>query len=260
MGGTNIMQVTYTYRETSKMTERPTVLVPIKVLEGESIPDGIPDLLSGAHVFLLGYHIVPEQTATGQAQMQFEERASNRLDKFQELFETAGATVEHRLVFTHEGQKTIDRMIYEHECEAVLVPSATADVSDVLVAVRGTVGIDRIARVVAALFAGRDIGITLVHILQHDETDDDAKLLLEGFTTNLEDLGVDPAKIEYRVLHDDKPIDALVDAAESYDAIIMGESDPSLVTFVFGLRAEQVAERFLGPVLIVQRERAELSD
>lgn len=242
------------------MTERPTVLVPIKVLEGESIPDGIPDLLSGAHVFLLGYHIVPEQTATGQAQMQFEERASNRLDKFQELFETAGATVEHRLVFTHEEQKTIDRMIYEHECEAVLVPSATADVSDVLVAVRGTVGIDRIARVVAALFAGREIGITLVHILQHDETDDDAKLLLEGLTTNLEDLGVDPANIEYRVLHDDKPIDALVDAAESYDAIIMGESDPSLVTFVFGLRAEQVAERFLGPVLIVQRERAELSD
>lgn len=39
----------------------------------------------------------------------------------------------------------------------------------------------------------------------------------------------------------------------------MGESDPGVVTFFFGMPAEQVADRFLGPVLVVQRE-AEGSD
>jgi hypothetical protein len=34
----------------------------------------------------------------------------------------------------------------------------------------------------------------------------------------------------------------------------MGETDPSLATFVFGMPADQVADRFLGPVLVVQRE------
>jgi len=49
-------------------------------------------------------------------------------------------------------------------------------------------------------------------------------------------------------------MDAIVDAADEFDAVVMGESDPSLATFVFGLRSEQVAEQFLGPVLVVQRE------
>ncbi|MFW6384989.1 MAG: universal stress protein, partial [Halodesulfurarchaeum sp.] len=48
------------------MTDRPNVLVPIRVLEGESIPEGVPELLANAHVVLLGYHVVPDQTAAGQ--------------------------------------------------------------------------------------------------------------------------------------------------------------------------------------------------
>ncbi|MEF8814023.1 MAG: hypothetical protein V5A55_09425 [Halovenus sp.] len=38
----------------------------------------------------------------------------------------------------------------------------------------------------------------------------------------------------------------------NYDAIVMGESDPSVKTLLFGTRAEQVAEQFLGPVFVIQ--------
>ncbi len=62
------------------MTDRPSVLVPLRVLEGESVPEGVPDLLGDAHVVLLGYHVLPEQTAPGQARMQFEDRAMERLE------------------------------------------------------------------------------------------------------------------------------------------------------------------------------------
>ncbi|WP_225334398.1 universal stress protein [Halomicrobium urmianum] len=238
------------------MTDRPSVLVPIRVLEGESIPEGVPELLATAHVVLLGYHVVPDQTATGQAQMQFEDRATDRLDEYETIFEDAGATVEHRLVFTHDGQKTIDRTITEHDCLAVLVPNATGPVDDVLVAVRGAVGIDRLARVVAGVFGGTGASVTLYHVAEADESDEDVGMVLDGLADRLADLGVDASTVETRVERDRDPLDAIADAADAFDAVVMGETDPSLATFVFGMPADQVADRFLGPVLVVQREPA----
>jgi nucleotide-binding universal stress UspA family protein len=237
------------------MTDRPSILVPIRVLEGESVPEGVPDLLANAHVVLLGYHVVPEQTAPGQAQMQFEDRANDRLDEYEAIFEEAGATVERRLVFTHDGQKTIDRTIYEHDCVAVLVPNATGAVDDVLVAVRGTVGIDRLVRVVAGVFGATDASITLYHVAEREETDEDIDTLLDAMADGLEDFGIDASAVETRVERKRAPFDAIVDASEGFDAVVMGETDPSLATFVFGMPTDQVADQFLGPVLVVQRER-----
>ena len=236
------------------MADRPSILVPIRVLEGESIPEGVPELLSNAHVVLLGYHVIPDQTAPGQARMQFEERATQRLDEYETMFEDAGATVERRLVFTHDGQKTIDRTVAEYDCLAALVPNATGPPDDVLVAVRGAVGIDRLARAVAGLFADTGTTVTLYHAADADETDADVRTVLDGVADRLVDLGMDGSAIRTRIERDREPLDAIVDAADAFDAVVMGESDPSLATFVFGMPAEQVAERFLGPVLVVQRE------
>ncbi|WP_115864602.1 universal stress protein [Halorussus litoreus] len=238
------------------MTDRPSILVPIRVLEGESIPEGVSELLANAHVVLLGYHVIPEQTAPGQARMQFEERATDRLEAYGSLFEQAGATVERRLVFTHDGQKTIDRTIAEHDCLAVLVPNATRPVEDVLVAVRGTVGVDRLARVVAGVFGETNASVTLYHVAEDEETDEDVGTLLDGLVDRLDDLGVDAPRIETRVERDTDTLDAITDASEVFDVVVMGETDPSLATFVFGMPADQVADRFLGPVLVVQRDAA----
>jgi nucleotide-binding universal stress UspA family protein len=237
------------------MTDRPSILVPIRVLEGESVPEGIPRLLANAHVVLLGYHVIPEQTAPGQAKMQFEERANERLDDYEAIFEDAGATVERRLVFTHDGQKTIDRTIAEHECLAVVVPQATGPPEDVLVPIRGTVGADRLARVVAGVFGAMDVSVTLYHVAGDAETDEDAAMLLDGMVDRLVDLGMDEAALETHVERDRKPLPAIRDESEDYDVVVMGETDPSLATFVFGLPADQVADAFLGPVLVVQREK-----
>lgn len=236
------------------MPDRPSILVPLRVLERESVPEGVPELLADAHVVLLGYHVVPEQTAPGQAQMQFEERATNRLDEYEAIFEEAGATVERRLVFTREAQKTINRTIVEHDCLAVLVPNATGAVEDVLVAVRGTIGVDRLARVVAGVFGETDVSVTLYHVAEKKETDEDIGMLLDGMRERLGELGFDTSRVETQVAREQRALDAIVDVAEDYDVVVMGETDPSLATFVFGMPADQVADRFLGPVLVVQRE------
>jgi hypothetical protein len=239
-------------------TDRPAILVPVRVLEGESLPEGTPELLGNAHVVLLGYHVIPDQTAPGQARMQFEDRAAARLDDFEEILTEAGATVERRLVFTHDGEATVDRMIYEHGCIAVLVPETIGPVEDVLVAIRGPVGLDRIARVVAGLFGGTDAAVTLYHVAEEEGTG--GSELLADARERLVELGMDAAAIETRIDRDADRVDAIADAAEGFDVVVVGESDPTITTFVFGMPAEQVAERFLGPVLVVQRERPEGGD
>ena len=146
-------------------------------------------------------------------------------------------------------------MIYEHDCLAVLAPNATGVAEEVLVAVRGTVGIDRLARVVAGVFGATDASITLFHVAEPDETDEDARTLLDGVADRLTDVGIDGERIRLTIRRGDGALDSITEAAESADAIVMGETDPSIATFVFGMPAEKVADRFVGPVFIVQRER-----
>ena len=241
-------------------TDRPTVLVPLEVLEGESLPEGIPKLLANAHVVLLGYHVIPGQTAAEQAREQFGERAMKKLKEFATTLTGVGATVDTRLVFTHEAQATIDRVIYEHDCLAVLVPNGTEGLSSVLVAVRGTVGLDRTARLVGGLFADTDVEVVLYHILGDDESEDDAETLLEGATARIVDRGMDAAAVETLIERPETPIDAIARHAADHGAVVMGETDPSVTTYVFGMPSEQVAERFLGPVLVVQCERPEADE
>lgn len=243
-------------------SDRPTVLVPLEVLEGETLPSGIPDLLANANVVLLGYHVLPEQTATEQARDQFGEKAMKKLNAYADTLSDAGATTETRLVFTHDEQTTIDRLIYEYECLAVLVPNSVEQLDSVLVAVRGTVGIGRNTRLVAGLFAGTDIDVTLYHILGEDETRDNAESLVGAVRDDLVDRGMDPDGIGTLIESptEQTAIDAIAGHGETHGAVIMGETDPSVTSFVFGMPAEQVAERFLGPVLVVQRERPDADE
>ena len=238
--------------------DRPSVLVPLEILEGESLPEGVAELLENAHVILLGYHVLPDQTPPEQARMQFEDRAQRKLEEFEETLTDAGATVERRLVFTHSEQQTLNRILAEHECHAVLVPNACEPPEDILVAVRGTVGVDRIARLVAGLFADTDVAVTLYHGLEPNETTEDAETFLEGIADRLVDRGIDAGAIGQLIDEANTSVDRIADVAEGYDAVVMGESDPSVVTFVFGMPSKQVADRFLGPVLVVQRSHDQI--
>mgnify|MGYP000221124550 CR=1 FL=1 len=255
------------------MHDRPRILLPVSVLEGDSIPDGVPDLLTNAHVVLLGYHVVPDQTATEQARDQFEAQASRRLDDLTAILEDAGAVVESTLVFTHDGQTTIDRVTDEHDCLAVLIPQSTGPIENVLVAVRGVVGVDRFVRLILGLFApdegeglssrvrsilslgaetSPEISVTLYHVAGEDETDEDVETLLDGVASRLSDEGVPQDGIDIEVARGGDPGEMIIEASEDYDAIVMGESDPSVSTFIFGMTADNVARQFLGPVFVIQ--------
>jgi nucleotide-binding universal stress UspA family protein len=225
------------------------------VLEGEHVPDSVVDLLSTLPVVVLGYHVLPEQTPPGQARLQFETQAQAKLDDLATAFREAGGAAESRLVFTHEKEQTLHRVADETGCQAILIPNPTPEVRRVLVPVRGEVNVPRLAAFVAAMRGERDIELTLYHVGASEEARNTGETLLDEMAAELRQHGVSPTALTREFAVSETPVRAIAAAAADHDAVVMGESEPSLRTFLFGEAPEQVAEQSVGPVVVVRRLR-----
>jgi nucleotide-binding universal stress UspA family protein len=231
------------------------VLVPVEILEGETIPDAVVDLLATLPAVILGYHVVPEQTAPGQARMQFEERAQAKLDDLATAFTEAGGNAETRLVFTHDEEQTLDRVAGETGCGAILVPNPAADVTRLLVPLRGEVDVARVTAFVSALIDDREVAVTLSHVAENEARVEAGRSMVEDAAARLREAGIPAGAIATEVTVSGTPVEAIATTATDHDAVVMGESEPSLGSFLFGGKSERVAARSLGPVVVVRRER-----
>lgn len=223
------------------------VLVPVEVLEGESVSYGLMDLLGTMDVTVLGYHVLPEQTPADQARQQYEERALSALDDIAAEFREAGGAADSRLVFTHDREQTVERVTEETAARAYAINGATGDVERLLVALSGGVVIDRIVDFVAELVGDRDIGITLFLASEAEAAAD----RLQASADRLREAGVN---VSTNRVVSDRPFEALVEAVPGHDAVVVGESAPSLLEFLLGEESERLAAASVGPVLVVRRD------
>jgi nucleotide-binding universal stress UspA family protein len=224
------------------------VLVPVRVLEGESVSLGLMELLGTMDVTVLGYHVLPEQTPPDQARLQYEDRATGALEDITEEFRRAGGAADYRLVFTADRAQTVDRVADEIDARAYVVTGAAGAVDRLLVPLTGDVDVDRILSFVADLVGGRDIGVTLF-FAGEAKTDEVRELLAESAAT-LRERGID-VRTDRRT--DTGPFEGLIEAVAGHDAVVMGEKAPSLRSMLFGEEAERVATESVGPVLVVRR-------
>lgn len=224
------------------------VLVPVAVLEGESVSLGLMNLLGTMDVTVLGYHVLPEQTPPDQARLQYEERATETLADIAEEFRQAGGDADHRLVFTHDREKTIQRVADEIGSRAYAIRGATGAVDRLLVPLTGDVAVERVLSFVTDLVGDRPIGVTL--FLATDEESEDRESLDEAAAI-LSERGID---VRTELAVDAAPFQALIEAVAGHDAIVMGERAPSLRSLLFGDEAARVATETVGPVLVVRRD------
>jgi len=224
------------------------VLVPVAVLDGGTVSPGLMTLLGTLDVTVLGYHVLPEQTPPDQARLQFEDRATAALEDLGEEFRAAGGAADHRLVFTHDREQTVDRVADEVDADALAISGMTGDVDRLLVSLSGDVAVDRILPFVAELVGDRDIAVTLFRAADDAET---AGTRLEEAAERLREDG----RTVGTAVGDGPPFEALVDAAVDHDAIVMGERAPSFRSLVFGEETDRVAAASVGPVLVVRGEK-----
>lgn len=231
----------------------PRVLVPVEVLEDAQPPGTTAEMLAAVEVVVLGYHEVPEQTAPGQMRMQYEEAAEAELEAYAEAFEAVGADVETRLVFTGDVGQTFTRIANEEACTAILLPRPSEAMERLLVPVRGEANLPRLLHVTARLLRGNEMTVTLFHVAEDEEGANAGELLLRGARETLVEHGIDPERVRLNVGEAEDPLEALVDAVEGFDGLVLGESQPSLVEVIFGEVHERIAGDYDGPILIVRR-------
>ncbi|RXK49141.1 universal stress protein [Halorientalis pallida] len=235
--------------------EPPRVLVPIEVLEGQTIPQSLVAFLAPAELILLGYHVIPEQTPTEQASMQFEDRVRAAVDDIAASFAEAHSDVEERVAFTHDREQTLDRVADEIDATAVLLPNPTGEIDDILVPLRDVVDVDRLADLVSTLVDGEDKRVTL-----WDLTGDENTALLDQSEQTLRDRGLADEQIRTESDDVEFPTRAIVDRSDDFDVIVMGEGEQTLLTTVLGDTSERIADGAVAPVLVVRRERSEDGD
>ena len=223
------------------------VLMPLAVLEGESVAYGLMDLLGTMDVTVLGYHVLPEQTPADQARGQYEERAVSGLEDTAEEFRKAGGAADYRLVFTHDRHQSVERVADEVDARAYAINGATGDVNRLLVPLSGDVAVDRILEFATELVGDRDIAITLFLASEADDADD----LLQRSARRLRDDGID---VTTERVVSDRPFETLIEAVPDHDAVVVGEAAPSLSQFLLGDESERLAAASVGPVLVVRRE------
>jgi len=233
------------------------VLIPVDVLEGESVPETIVDAFASIPVVLLGYREIPDQTSPEQARDEYGDRARADLEELRTVFEDAGCDVTSRLVFTHDRLQTFERVAVEDACDAVLILNPAPILETVLVALRGDVNVDHIARLLATILADTTLELTLFHVAPDDAQKAAGTALLETARSELVAAGVDDDRIDSTVVVDDSPTAAIVEASADHDLLVAGESRPSIRRAIFRDRAKRLARRTVDPVVVIRGEYLE---
>jgi nucleotide-binding universal stress UspA family protein len=238
------------YSADLSVREPPKVLIPVRVLKGQSVPEPLVEFLTPAEVVILGYHVLPEQTPTEQGSMQFENRAQKAVEAIASGFREAGGDAETRVVFTHDRNQTVERVAREVGATATLLPNPTGEVEDVLVAVRGSIDVARLVDLVVALLADDDAAVTLWGLTGGGRYD--AEAAVQRADATLEQRGFDPERITVEVSGSETPIYDIVDRSAEFDVVVMGEGGPPVLSKLFGDDAARVAEGAVAPVLVVR--------
>ncbi|OLZ39907.1 universal stress protein UspA [Natrinema saccharevitans] len=233
------------------------VLIPVDVLEGESVPRTLVDAFASIPVVLLGYRELPDQIGTEQARDQYGDRMRAELAERRTVFEDAGCDVASRLAFTHSRLKTFERVAVEESCDAVLVCNPAPVLESVLVAIRSDVNVEHIARLLCTVLAGTTLTVTLFHVATDEAERDAGAELLQTARSELVTAGLDDERIDRTVVVDDSPTAAILDAAAAHDLLVLGESRPSIRRFVFRDRVERLARETVDPVLVIRGEYLE---
>ncbi|WP_251953864.1 universal stress protein [Salinibacter ruber] len=247
----------------SSITPPSSILVDVELPEPESLAPALIDALSPLRVVLLGWFSVPEQTSPAQARDQFGAEAEDTLGAAARQFEEAGAEVTTRLVFTGDELDTISRVSVEESCDAVLIPGPVEQLRRVLVPLRGIQNVREIPPFVADLCQDGTARVTLLHILEGDETTAASREdVLEPAAERMRSAGIEAGLLELNSVAAESPADTIVEWAGEHDLVVLGETQPSVREVLFGTMPEQIVEAVNVPIIVVRHgeEAAEMAE
>ena len=107
---------------------------------------------------------------------------------------------------------------------------------------------------------GGTTNVTLLHVLQEEETEAGVQADLFGpVVEQLAAQGVETDLVERRVVTTDDPADTIVEAAAHHDLVVLGETQPSVRSVLFGTVPERIVQAVDLPVVVVRHEEDDVT-
>lgn len=238
-------------------SEPEALLVGVDVSDPPDFPESLLQQLSSFDILLLGWKEIPEETSTEQARQQFEDETRDALASVAASFEENGAQVDTRLAFPSDRFTAIERAVAKEDFDAVLIPHPLAEITRLLLSLRGLVNADRMTRMAGHLTEA-ETDVTLLHVAEGSEEPKDAeKTLLAEVARQLVDEGIDERRIQRISETGQSPAEAVNETAQRGDLVMIGESKPSSGSGLFSRRSERIAREAPAPVLIVKHAHDE---
>lgn len=230
------------------------ILVPLELPDPEPVSQTLIDDLGTMEVVLLGHFSVPEQTPRGAAEEQFSESAQETLDDIAARFETAGATVETRLVFGKDRGATISRIAAEENCVAELDPAPTESIERILVPIPDIAEFSLLPTFVRILCEDSTKEITLFHVVEDEESREQGEQIVHETRDGMISAGFDPELVDTKVVEATEHDKEIIRVADEYDAVVMYEAESRLGDRVFGTLPDRIATQTGDPVIVVDRD------
>jgi nucleotide-binding universal stress UspA family protein len=227
------------------------ILVPFELPDADEVPLVLVDTLATMEVVLLGHYGLPEQTPPSVARDQFEDDARAELNDIAQRFEEIGVSVTTRLVFGKAREKTINRVALEEDCDVILTLGDADAIAEVLVPLRGEANFDRILSFVSELLIATGASVTLFHTGEESDRLPGEEILADA-TDRLVEAGVDPDRISRQLSAEDDVERSIVNLGDTFDLLVLGETEPSLRDQIFGSRPAQVTAGTDDPAFVVR--------
>ena len=240
----------------SELFEKPRLLIVARLPEPEALPMPLLDAVQSLDVILLGYWELSEQTSPEQAREEFQEEANEELDTVEQQLGQFDVQVERKLVFTANIGETVEQTIKEEDCDAVLAARPAEVIRKILVPIhRADQQPGLIADFISGLVGEEDIQVTLLRFPESDEDLKDG--WAEDFLHHFTETGIPEDQLRTDTRSDVDVVDEIVERAENYDLVVIGECRPTMAERLFGEVHEQTIKRAPCPVIVVVRKSEE---
>lgn len=239
---------------TEPRSQPTTLLIDVELPDPDPIPTWLLQQLGVLRVILVGWFPLPEQTDPTLAREQLSEEAQEALDQVAQTIKDAGSEVQTHLVFTPNALDTIGRISTEEDCDAIFVAGPLESLDELLVPLRGLENADRLARFVTDLVRNSSTTVTLLHVLEEDENPEKVQReVLSPIADKMMEHGLPDGQLHQRVDSGENQAEVIIETAHEYDAVVIGETSPSIREIIFGSVPEQIAQQASIPVMLVRR-------
>jgi len=228
------------------------ILIPFELPGAAPVSGVLADDIAGMEIVALGHFALPEQTPPEAGRDQFLDEAEAELNELIRPLADRGADVTTRLVFGRDRAKTVDRVAVEEGCDVVFTPGDgdPAAIDKVFVPLRGEENFEGLLSFVAELATECDASVTLFHDAEESDRLPGDQLLADAVEELLE-RGLDRDRIGRQLAEAGEVAADIVERAGAFDAVVLGESEPSLRDRLLGSRPAGITLNTDRPAFVV---------